>query len=243
MFILKTLLLTAMVTITRAGKVKDTEIDKTSSKCEFDCKASGHICCQLSNGIQECRKDENCPKLETFKVTPIVFEEDVTRPPLDDVDVKWTAEPTTMITNITLPSQGKTIAELVEETEELSTLLSFLPPELVDVLKKDGPFTVFAPSNDAFAKLPPDFLDKLKKPENIEELKKTLTRHVVLGKFESEKIQRGVTVVPTADDENITVLKSEGNKIKMISYAGSALVTKADNIASNGVVHIVDSVF
>jgi len=63
MFILKTLLLTAMVTITRAGKVKDTEIDKTSSKCEFDCKASGHICCQLSNGIQECRKDENCPKL------------------------------------------------------------------------------------------------------------------------------------------------------------------------------------
>ena len=49
------------------GKVKDTEIDKTSSKCEFDCKASGHICCQLSNGIQECRKDENCPKLGMYQ--------------------------------------------------------------------------------------------------------------------------------------------------------------------------------
>ena len=44
------------------GKVKDTEIGKTSSKCEFDCKASGHICCQLSDGIQECREDTNCPK-------------------------------------------------------------------------------------------------------------------------------------------------------------------------------------
>ena len=44
------------------GKVKDTVIEKTSSTCEFDCKASGHICCQLSEGIQECRKDKNCPK-------------------------------------------------------------------------------------------------------------------------------------------------------------------------------------
>ena len=50
-----------------AGKVKDTEIDKTSSKCEFDCKATGHICCQLSNGIQECRTDENCPKLGMYQ--------------------------------------------------------------------------------------------------------------------------------------------------------------------------------
>ena len=48
------------------GNVKDTEIDKTSPKCEFDCKASGHICCQLSNGVQECRKDHNCPKLGMY---------------------------------------------------------------------------------------------------------------------------------------------------------------------------------
>jgi len=52
------------------GKVKDTEIGKTSSKCEFDCKASGHICCQLSDGIQECRKDKNCPKLEPNSTLP-----------------------------------------------------------------------------------------------------------------------------------------------------------------------------
>ena len=49
------------------GKVKGTEVDKTSSKCEFDCTAFGHICCQLSNGIQECRKDENCPKLGMYQ--------------------------------------------------------------------------------------------------------------------------------------------------------------------------------
>ena len=48
------------------GNVKDTEIDKKTPKCEFDCKASGHICCQLSNGMQECRKDHNCPKLGMY---------------------------------------------------------------------------------------------------------------------------------------------------------------------------------
>ena len=49
------------------GRVKDKEIDKTSSKCQFDCKASGHICCQLSDGIQECRTEQNCPKVGMYQ--------------------------------------------------------------------------------------------------------------------------------------------------------------------------------
>ena len=49
------------------GNVKDKEIDKTSSKCEFKCKASGHICCQLSDGMQECRKENNCPKQSMYE--------------------------------------------------------------------------------------------------------------------------------------------------------------------------------
>jgi len=229
MFILKTLLLTAMVTITRAGKVKDTEIDKTSSKCEFDCKASGHICCQLSNGIQECRKDENCPKLETSEVTTIV---------------NWQ-----LVREITIyPPLGEesTILDKIAENSNLSTLLKVLETiggQLVLMLRNnDVESTVFAPDNAAFDKLG-EALKELQKEGNKEELRRVIERHVLPAKVSSESINSGVTFIKTFGKENIIVFKSKGNQVGIESSAGEAMVTKANIEASNGIIHIVDGVF
>jgi len=237
MFILKTLLLTAMVTITRAGKVKDTEIDKTSSKCEFDCKASGHICCQLSNGIQECRKDENCPKLETSEVTTIVNWEILQR--------------TTTWNGLTYPplGEGSTIADKIAANSNLSTLFNFLKPLglvrnsmntlNVSLRNNELEFTVFAPDNAAFDKLG-EALKDLQKEENREELRKIIERHIL--QISSLSIKRGVTFIKTYGKENIIVFKSEGNQVGIESSAGEAMVT-ANIEASNGFIHIVNGVF
>lgn len=112
---------------------------------------------------------------------------------------------------------------------------------MVDDLTGVGPLTVFAPNNDAFAKIRETF-DELMKPENIDFLKGTLLRHVVIGKnLVSGVIPKKETVLITAGGEQITVSKQAEVKIK--SSVGTATVVKADTLASNGVIHIVDSVF
>ena len=135
----------------------------------------------------------------------------------------------------------KTIAELVEATPELTDFFSAVKSaRLVDGLDALGKYTVFAPNNDAFAKLGDKLIDLWK---DVDKLSKVVRRHVVKGNFESKDIPSGVTVVQTFVEENIMVLKSGGNNIKIISYEGSALVIKSDIMASNGVVHIVDAIF
>ena len=107
---------------------------------------------------------------------------------------------------------------------------------LVDTLKGKGPFTVFAPTDEAFAKLPAGVLDDLLKPENKQKLTQILTYHVVPGKV-------------TAAD--VTQLKSaktvNGGSLRISAAGGSVMVdnakvVKADVMASNGVVHVIDSV-
>ena len=104
-----------------------------------------------------------------------------------------------------------------------------------------GPLTVFAPNNDAFAKIRKT-LDDLMKPENIRLLEGVLLRHVVINTMlMSGVIQKGETNLKTAGGEQITITKQSEVKIK--SRVGKATVVKADISASNGVIHIVDSVF
>ena len=135
----------------------------------------------------------------------------------------------------------KTISELVEATPELTDFFSAVKSaRFVDALDTLGKYTVFAPNNDAFAKLGDKLIDLWK---DVDKLSKVVRRHVVKGNFESKDIPSGVTVVQTFVEENIMVLKSGGNNIKIISYEGSALVIKSDIMASNGVVHIVDAIF
>merc|ERR1711990_156026 len=136
----------------------------------------------------------------------------------------------------------KTIAELVVSDPRFSTLLAAVKAAgLVETLSGEGPFTVFAPTNAAFQKVPKEALSGLL--ENKEELTKVLLRHVVPSAIEGKNIPPGTTSLDTAGGEKIDVTRDQYNLIQIKSDAGSAYVVLFDVIASNGVVHAVDSVF
>jgi uncharacterized surface protein with fasciclin (FAS1) repeats len=107
---------------------------------------------------------------------------------------------------------------------------------LVDTLKGAGPFTVFAPTDEAFAKLPAGTLDDLLKPENKEKLVSILTYHVVAGKDMAKDVQ-GMSSVKTVNGKELPVKAADGKVM-----VGSATVTKADIECSNGVIHVIDAV-
>merc|ERR1712168_689176 len=135
----------------------------------------------------------------------------------------------------------KNIAELAIATPQLSTLLAAVKAAgLVETLAGEGPFTVFAPTNDAFAKVPADALAALL--EDKEALTAVLLRHVVPGAaLKAGDVPMGVTDVATAGGEEIKVSRNKYITIK--SSAGEAGVIAFDILATNGVVHLVNTVF
>ncbi|MEZ5912910.1 MAG: fasciclin domain-containing protein [Paracoccaceae bacterium] len=106
---------------------------------------------------------------------------------------------------------------------------------LVETLKGDGPFTVFAPTDDAFAALPAGTVEELLKPENKDQLVGVLTYHVVPGAVMSGDLTNGMTAT-TVNGADITIMTEGG-----VSVNG-ATVTAADISASNGVIHVIDAV-
>ena len=119
---------------------------------------------------------------------------------------------------------------------------------LVDTLNSAGPFTVFAPTNDAFAKLPAGTVDTLVKPENKATLDKILTYHVVAGKISSKDLKawikkgHGSYVATTVEGGKLTFTDDMG-KIKITDEkGGSAWITTADVYQSNGVIDVIDTV-
>ena len=139
----------------------------------------------------------------------------------------------------TKENQGddKTIVELAVETDILSTLVAAVKAgELVDVLNGEGPFTVFAPTNDAFAALPEGTVENLLKPENKDQLVAILTYHVIPSKVMSTDLSNGMKA-ETVNGAKIKVGINNGT-VKI----NGATVIKADISASNGVVHVIDQV-
>merc|ERR1712215_154119 len=139
------------------------------------------------------------------------------------------------------PAPTKTIAELAIATPQLSTLLAAVKAAgLVETLSGEGPFTVFAPTNDAFAKIPSETLNGLLADK--EALTAVLLRHVVPGAaLKARDVPHGTTPVKTAGGEEIKVTRNRYISIK--SSAGKAGVIAYDILATNGVVHLVNSVF
>ena len=107
---------------------------------------------------------------------------------------------------------------------------------LVDTLKAKGPFTVFAPTDEAFAKLPAGTVENLLKPENKKQLVSILTYHVVSGKVMSRDIVGKKTMAKSVEGGEISVDATDGVMVD------NAKVVKADIEASNGVIHIIDAV-
>lgn len=139
-------------------------------------------------------------------------------------------------------SSQQDIVGTASDTESLSTLVTALTAaDLVETLQGDGPFTVFAPTNAAFDKLPDGTLDDLLMPENKEQLASILTYHVVSGKVMSTDLTDG-QVVKTVQGENLTVEITDAGVYVVDATGGKAMVSTADVEATNGVVHIIDSV-
>merc|ERR1711872_574062 len=133
----------------------------------------------------------------------------------------------------------KTIAEIASSDPRFSTLVTALTKaDLASVLSTPGPFTVFAPTNDAFAKVPAAALDSLLADNGA--LTKVLLRHVVPGTVFSKCVYWSTH--NTAGEEKIATQVYRGGQVKVISSSGSARVIEADIKASNGVIHVIDSV-
>merc|ERR1711978_562321 len=141
------------------------------------------------------------------------------------------------------PAPLKSIAATAAATPALSTLLAAVKAAgLAETLSGEGDFTVFAPTNDAFAKLPADTIPTLLKPENKDVLAGILLRHVLPNRIEAAQIPAGSTNVKTVGGEEITVTAGEAG-VSITSSANPANVIATDIQTSNGVVHLVDTVF
>ena len=135
-------------------------------------------------------------------------------------------------------SDKKDIVDTAVGNDNFSTLVTAVTEAgLVDALKGEGPFTVFAPTNDAFAALPDGTVETLLMDENIDQLQAILKLHVVAGKIKSGDIAEGTTEVETLGGETIDVVNTDGT-----ITVGGAEVIMADVYTSNGVIHAIESV-
>jgi uncharacterized surface protein with fasciclin (FAS1) repeats len=147
----------------------------------------------------------------------------------------------------TAPS--KNIVQTASAVPDLSTLVAAVTAAgLVDTLASPGPFTVFAPTNAAFDKLPAGTVGTLIKPENKATLTKILTYHVVAGKLTSNdivgaiKAGGGMATLTTVSGDKLTARLSGNSVVITDGKGGQSTVTAVDVMQSNGVVHIIDSV-
>ena len=144
---------------------------------------------------------------------------------------------------------SKTIVENASAAPNLTTLVAAVKAAgLAETLRGEGPFTVFAPTNAAFEKLPAGTVEELLKPENKAQLTKILTYHVVPAAATSDAAMKmieddgGEHPAPTVAGENITLSMDGDNIIVTDAQGNKATVEQADVMQSNGVVHVIDTV-
>jgi len=154
-----------------------------------------------------------------------------------------------LVSSFSAFSQGKDVVDIAVGSADHTTLVAAVKAaDLVATLKSEGPFTVFAPTNAAFDKLPEGTVANLLKPENKAQLAKILTYHVVSGNLDASAVLDaikkgdGKVVLTTVSGGKLTASLDMG-KVKLTDEAGnSAFVTAADLKGTNGVIHVIDSV-
>lgn len=146
-------------------------------------------------------------------------------------------------------SAQKTVVDIAVGSKDHSTLVAAVQAaDLVATLQSAGPFTVFAPTNAAFDKLPAGTVANLLKPENKATLVKVLTYHVIAGNLNAAavvkaiKAGKGKAVVKTVAGNSLTVTLQAGKVVLTDENGGVATVVAADLKAGNGVVHVIDAV-
>ena len=139
--------------------------------------------------------------------------------------------------------EEKDIVTLAIEHESLKTLVKALKRAgLTDILKLKGPFTVLAPTDDAFSKLPEETLEGLLQPENRQKLAILLKNHVLTAQLKSADLKPGTRKSIAGKELTVTHEASEDPEGSPVIKIHSATVTKADIMSSNGVIHLIDAV-
>lgn len=154
-----------------------------------------------------------------------------------------------LATSVSAFSQKNDVVDIAISSADHTTLVAAVKAaDLVATLKSAGPFTVFAPTNAAFAKLPAGTVESLLKPENKAQLAKILTYHVVSGNLDAAAVVaaikegKGKVVLTTVSGGKLTASMDSG-KVKLTDESGnSAFVTATDLKGNNGVIHVIDEV-
>ncbi len=146
-------------------------------------------------------------------------------------------------------SAQKTVVDVAVGSKDHTTLVAAVKAaDLVSTLQSAGPFTVFAPTNAAFAKLPAGTVETLLKPENKATLAKILTYHVVAGNLDAAAVVKAITdgkgkvVVKTVSGGSLTASLKDGKVILTDEKGGVSTVVATDLKAGNGIVHVIDGV-
>lgn len=146
-------------------------------------------------------------------------------------------------------SQKKDVVDIAIGSSDHTTLVAAVKAaDLVSVLKSEGPFTVFAPTNAAFDKLPAGTVESLLKPENKAQLAKILTYHVVSGNLDASSVvatikeSKGKVELTTVSGGKLIVSMDKGKVMLTDESGNTAYVTATDLKGSNGVIHVIDSV-
>ena len=150
-------------------------------------------------------------------------------------------EKTVMVGGATMFPSKNIIQNAVNSKDHTTLVAAVKAAGLVQTLEGKGPFTVFAPTNAAFGKLPAGTVDNLVKPENKATLTKILTYHVVAGKLAASDLTDGKKL-KTVEGETLTVKKSGDSVMIVDAKGGSSTVTIPNVNQSNGVIHVVDTV-
>src|SRR5438067_10342644 len=150
-------------------------------------------------------------------------------------------EKTVMVGGAAMFPSKNIIQNAVNSKDHTTLVAAVKAAGLVETLEGKGPFTVFAPTNTAFGKLPAGTVDTLVKPENKATLTKILTYHVVPGKLAASDLKDGMKL-KTAEGEQLSVKHQDGKTWIVDAKGGTSMVTISNVNQSNGVIHVVDTV-
>lgn len=146
-------------------------------------------------------------------------------------------------------AQNPNIVEIAASLDDFSTLVAAVKAaDLVSTLQGTGPFTVFAPTNDAFNKLPEGTVSTLLKPENKGQLQKILTYHVIAGELKAADVMaaiekgKGKATVETVSGNQLTAMVKDGKVMLKDENGNKSTIVQTDVEASNGVIHVIDTV-
>lgn len=163
-------------------------------------------------------------------------------------DMKMASEKTVEVGGAPMYPSKDIVDNAVNSKDHTTLVAAVKAAGLVETLKGKGPFTVFAPTNDAFNKLPAGTVDNLVKPENKATLTKILTYHVVAGRLDSKELMdwikkgKGTATLTTVEGGKLWVMERDGKLWLKDEKGGIAQITISDVYQSNGIIHVIDTV-